>query len=74
MQNAALLEPKATPRLIDINEVKAQVGAKSDATIYQWIKSRNFPRPVNTGKRFARWVESEVSAWILARIHERDAA
>lgn len=74
MQTAASQEPNQAPRLISIDDVKQRVGAKSDTTIYAWIKSRDFPRPVSSGKRFSRWVEAEVLAWILARIHERDAA
>ena len=60
--------------LLDLEETKAKVGAKSDATIYQWIKDKNFPAPVKGSRRFARWVLAEVDAWILERIKERDGA
>ena len=60
--------------LLDLDQTKAKVGAKSDATIYDWIKTKNFPSPVKGSRRFARWVRVEVDAWILERIKERDAA
>lgn len=60
--------------LIDLEETKAKVGAKSDSAIYDWIKTKGFPAPVRGSRRFARWVLGEVDAWILAKIKERDDA
>lgn len=60
--------------LIDLEETKAKVGAKSDSVIYDWIKTKGFPAPVRGSRRFARWVLGEVDGWILAKIKERDEA
>ena len=60
--------------LIDLDETKAKVGARSDATIYDWIKHKGFPAPVKGSRRFARWVLGEVDDWIQERIKERDTA
>jgi len=60
--------------LLDLEETKVKVGVKSDATIYEWIKTRGFPAPVKGSRRFARFVLREVDAWILARIRDRDEA
>lgn len=41
------------------------------ATIYRMVAAGQFPRQVKVGAR-SLWVQSEVEAWILSRIAERD--
>ena len=36
------------------------------------MSQKRFPRPTKLGPRAVAWVESEVDAWIDARIAERD--
>ncbi|ATS39298.1 MULTISPECIES: helix-turn-helix transcriptional regulator [Xanthomonas] len=60
------------PRLLRIAQVKDRVGM-SQTTIYDRIKKGTFPKPVPLGTLVA-WVESEIDAWVEARIAERDKA
>jgi prophage regulatory protein len=50
--------------------VRGRVGLHP-STIYAEIKAGRFPKPVKLG-RSSRWVESEIDAFIEARMHERD--
>jgi prophage regulatory protein len=58
-------------RLLRINEVVAMVGC-SKPNIYRGMKEGWFPQPLRIGPRFSAWVESEIQAWIDARIEERN--
>ena len=53
--------------------VEATTGL-SRSTIYQHMQAGVFPRPVRLGPKAVGWLESEVLAWIEARVTERDAA
>lgn len=44
----------------------------SKAWIYKLIAQNRFPKPVKIGSRSIAFVESEIDAWIAARIAERD--
>lgn len=57
--------------LLPRREVERRVGLGRSA-IYERIAAGTFPRPVKLGASSV-WVESEVEAWIAARIRERDA-
>lgn len=59
-------------RLIQISEVQSKIGKKK-AWIYERIKSGEFPAQVKVGPRHVAWVESEIDAWINARIADRDS-
>lgn len=58
-------------------QVQEQVG-KSRSTIYRLIGLGKFPKPVSisgpAGGKSVFWLQSEIDAWIQARIAERDAA
>ena len=54
-------------KLIRINEVAAISGLKR-STIYAYISDGIFPSQIKLGKRCAAWVESEVLAFLQARI------
>jgi predicted DNA-binding transcriptional regulator AlpA len=65
-------------RLIGRAEVKAKGVPFSDEHNRRLIKQRVFPAPVKLGLGDARcmrclWVETEIDAWIAARITARDA-
>jgi prophage regulatory protein len=53
-------------------EVKARTGL-SRSEIYRRIRNRTFPAPIKIGARASGWSASEVDAWIVARIAERNA-
>ena len=44
----------------------------SVATLWRKISSAEFPKPIQLGPNRVGWIESEVDAWIDARIAERD--
>ncbi len=60
-------------RLIRRREVERRTG-HGRSTLYDWVASGRFPRPVRTGPRSVAWIEAEVSDWIAARAGERGAA
>lgn len=35
---------------------------------YALLKGGHFPRPINLGPRAVGWLESEIDAWITARV------
>jgi prophage regulatory protein len=43
----------------------------SRSTIYMMMHSGTFPRPVRIGGRAVAWLESDIDAWIEARLQER---
>lgn len=58
------------PRLLRLNAVKEITGL-SRSTIYA---TPDFPRSVKIGERAVAWVEDEISAWVKARIADREVA
>ena len=50
-------------RLLRLRDVLAIVGL-SRAHVYNLIKQQLFPRPIALGSNCARWVQSEVQAWV----------
>lgn len=67
--------PETLIRRTDVEKITGL----SRAAIYQRVNPNHpcfdasFPKPVRTGGNSVRWVESEVQAWIAARIAARDA-
>jgi prophage regulatory protein len=59
-------------RILRLSEVQARVGLKHTA-LYDKINSGLFPRPLALGTNAIGFLESEVNAWIEARIAERDS-
>ena len=59
-------------RLIRLPEVRRLTGL-GKTQIYERMRHGTFPRATKIGVS-TLWVESEVQAWIHARIAERDAA
>jgi prophage regulatory protein len=40
----------------------------SRSTIYQLMAEGKFPKPISLGARAVAWLESDIDAWIAARI------
>ncbi|MPW04854.1 AlpA family phage regulatory protein [Paraburkholderia sp. CNPSo 3155] len=59
-------------RLVRLPEVRARTGLKT-TTIYRRMNEGTFPRPVPIGGSRVAWLESQVDAWIAARIAEAEA-
>jgi prophage regulatory protein len=59
------------PRLLRLQQVGEITGLRR-SMIYQLEADGNFPRRVKLATRAVGWVESEIRAWIAARIMIRD--
>jgi prophage regulatory protein len=59
-------------KILRLPAVREKVGLGTTA-IYGLIKRGNFPQQIKIG-RLSGWVESEVDAWIRARIEQSRAA
>ena len=58
-------------RILRLPEVMQRVGLKH-ASIYERISKGLFPAPIPLGPKAVGWIEAEVTAWIKARVAERD--
>lgn len=58
-------------RIIRLKEVMDLTGL-ARSTIYKFISGDLFPKPIPLGDRCVGWLESEVHAWILDKVKERD--
>ncbi|MBL8376995.1 MAG: AlpA family transcriptional regulator [Burkholderiales bacterium] len=56
-----------TERLLRLPEVEARTGLRKTA-IYSGMKAGTFPTCIKLGQRAAAWPESDISAWIAAKI------
>jgi prophage regulatory protein len=54
-------------KIIRLQAVKARCGL-SRSTLYNRMATGEFPSPIALGARSVGWVESEINAWIAARI------
>lgn len=59
-------------RLLRLAEVKNRVGY-GRASIYRLIAAGQFPRPHSLGARAVAWLESDIDAWIEARVNGQAA-
>jgi prophage regulatory protein len=66
-QNAETPADGGPMRFLRLPEVRNRV-PYSRATIYRLITAGRFPRPYSLGARAVAWLESEVDAWIAARV------
>jgi len=58
-------------RVLRLPEVLLRTG-KRRTSLLQAVRRGDFPRPIHLGPRAIGFVESEVEAWIDARMAERD--
>lgn len=63
----------ARQRVIRLREVRMRVGLGAN-TVYRYLAEGKFPGPVSIGGACEAWVESDIDAWIAARIDAADAA
>lgn len=57
------------PPLIDIKKVKALLSV-STATIYRWIESGEFPKPIKLSANCVRWKQVDIEQWLQGRMAE----
>jgi prophage regulatory protein len=61
-------------RVLSINELKPLKGIRySKPHLYRLIKVGKFPKPIELGENCIAFVESEVDAWLEAKLADRDA-
>jgi prophage regulatory protein len=68
--STTLLKPPAL-RYLRLREVRERVSI-GQSTIYRMMASGAFPRQVKLSERTSAWIESEIEAFMNARIAERD--
>ncbi len=59
--------PDKAPALLRQKQVSARTGM-ARSTIYLRMAEGTFPKPVHIGERSVGWLESDVEAWIQARV------
>ena len=52
--------------------VVLDISGLSKTTIYEYVSRGEFPAPVSLGAKSVAWVESEVVAWMDAKISARE--
>jgi len=58
------MEPTPQPeRFLRISELTKQIGL-CRSSVYNFIQTQDFPKPVKIGSRSSRWRASEVDAWM----------
>ncbi|KUJ75808.1 hypothetical protein AVO42_11045 [Thiomicrospira sp. XS5] len=53
-------------RIIRKKELALMLGI-SEATIYRWIKTENFPKAIKLGANSVGWWQSEIDQWLNSR-------
>ena len=66
----APVDPAKPIRLLRIREVLDLVGLKK-ATVYQLLRTGQFPRSVKITSRAVGWVEEEIQQWLAERRNRR---
>jgi prophage regulatory protein len=61
------------PKLLSDEGLRQKGVRFSRAQRWRLIRAHKFPAPVKIGDNTNAWVESEIDAWIAARIRDRDA-
>lgn len=56
--------------LLDLNEVIFKTKL-SRSGIYQKMNEKEFPNPVDLGKRRIAWIKQEIDDWIAKKVRER---
>ncbi|MCP1852113.1 MULTISPECIES: helix-turn-helix transcriptional regulator [unclassified Bradyrhizobium] len=57
--------------LISYESLAAKGIAASKVTLWRWERARQFPKRVTISHQKVAWLESEVDAWLQARIAAR---
>lgn len=68
--NSAPMHPTPGICFLRMVDVERRVGLKK-RTIQNMVKSESFPQPVKLNERSIGFVESEVTAWMQARMENR---
>ena len=58
--------------LLKVEQVMKILKCTSKTTIYKYMNSRAFPRPIKLSERIVRWEAPEVTSWIEERKQQRN--
>lgn len=58
-------------RLLSLSDVCALIG-RSRWWVRDAVNAGTFPKPISTGSRSPRWLETEIGDWIAALVAQRD--
>jgi predicted DNA-binding transcriptional regulator AlpA len=61
-------------KFLRFTDLQARGIVANRVTLSRWIRDRGFPAAVKLGPNTAAWRESEVNAWLGARMAARHAA
>ncbi len=53
-------------RLIREDKLRDSLGV-SHATIWRWVRSGHFPKPIRIGQAAVAWLEDEVREWVESK-------
>ena len=53
-------------QLLTVKQVASLIGV-SRPTVYRWLRTLDFPRPLRVGQRASRWRRHEVERWLEDR-------
>jgi prophage regulatory protein len=56
--------------ILRLSSVMAKIGLRR-SSIYKLMSKGTFPKPILLGERAVGWLESDLDAWIQARLDER---
>lgn len=62
---------KGIPALAATKQVAHALGI-GRTTLWAWVKSGKFPKPIKLGNHRIAWLWSDVHSWLEARMRERD--
>ena len=68
-QSQSQSQSQATPTILRRKQVESRTGL-ARSTIYQRVREKSFPAPINLGAKSVGWIEAEVNAWLEARIDD----
>lgn len=65
--------PDRSMALLSLPELRQRFGV-GRSTIYRWIATGGFPRPIKLSDSVNRWRESDVETWLAKKAPTLDAA
>lgn len=60
-------------RMLDLSDLREKGIKFSRQHIHRLVKANKFPAPVKIGDNRNAWVETEIEAYLTARVAKRDA-
>ncbi|MDR0701229.1 MAG: AlpA family transcriptional regulator [Azoarcus sp.] len=60
---------KPAPTILRRKQVQARTGMPC-STLYDRVRSGEFPKPISLGGRAVGWIESEIDEWLAAQIEK----